>query len=414
MNNISILPSPSMISEEQKKREMNIWKIILTMIVTGLVLIIAYAVGWASSFKAGVSVLSIGILIGGAFFTIGALAGFLFGIPKLIQNINPDGKTDKTRIVHNDNLVQISDWLTKIIVGVGLTQLYNIPGYTLRMAEKITSQVDTSYGFNVSIIISIILYFTVLGFLSTYMWTRIYFVKLLFALDKELDPLAMIDKKFADNMEEQNRRLATTNKNLQLQIELGKIESKIESFEKTKTKLLNIENNLDDLKQLLKNISLGPIKVLDDPQKGRWGGLATSSGISLTASYVESPDQDYDRKIFTVTLTVRGSIGHELTGTVYFFLHDSFLPNNIMKADPVGNVAQISIDSYEASTVGALCNGGTIALELDLNMDINSPAEYRYTETLISIDELNAQKQKIVAEIAQQQEEMEALNLTVE
>src|ERR1039458_5970739 len=46
----------------------------------------------------------------------GAFAGLLFGI----QRVRPD-ETSKTEI--NNNLAEVSDWLTKIIVGVGLIEL---------------------------------------------------------------------------------------------------------------------------------------------------------------------------------------------------------------------------------------------------------------------------------------------------
>jgi len=36
----------------------------------------------------------------------------------------------------NTNLEQISDWLTKILVGVGLTQLREIPGQVQRLATQ--------------------------------------------------------------------------------------------------------------------------------------------------------------------------------------------------------------------------------------------------------------------------------------
>lgn len=68
-------------------------------------------------------------LIASASFLAGGLVGFLFGIPRAVQGSTaPSGATQYQA---NTNLEQVSDWLTKIIVGVGLVQIGRvIPGLT--------------------------------------------------------------------------------------------------------------------------------------------------------------------------------------------------------------------------------------------------------------------------------------------
>jgi hypothetical protein len=88
----------------------------------------------------------------------GALVGFLFGIPRVLQGDNPAPanttpgsppnqppapQTYSQRV--NTNLEQISDWLTKIIVGLGLVELRNIPG-KVRYYASIISQGFTPPG----------------------------------------------------------------------------------------------------------------------------------------------------------------------------------------------------------------------------------------------------------------------------
>src|SRR5215831_2761083 len=66
---------------------------------------------------------------------LGALLGFVFGIPRTLQHdIAPSpnpGIAEQDQIAYqiNTNLEQISDWLTKIIIGVGLIELGNIGGW---------------------------------------------------------------------------------------------------------------------------------------------------------------------------------------------------------------------------------------------------------------------------------------------
>jgi hypothetical protein len=87
---------------------------------------------WASTFALGL------FLMGGAAL-VGGVVGLLFGIPKSVSDpvvapVTPkvdaavgEGEAPDTRLrssyTVNTNLEQISDWLTKIMVGVGLTQV---------------------------------------------------------------------------------------------------------------------------------------------------------------------------------------------------------------------------------------------------------------------------------------------------
>jgi len=136
--------------------------------------------------KAYLIALGTGLLIAGASFSSGALSGFLFGIPRIINSSNLSSKEfTQSVVLHNDNLVQISDWLTKIIVGVGLTQINTLPDKLYKLGKVISPCFNTSSCENteidlqITISISILLYFLILGFIASYLWTRIYFGKIL-------------------------------------------------------------------------------------------------------------------------------------------------------------------------------------------------------------------------------------------
>lgn len=122
------------------------------------------------------------LLIGGASFCFGSFSGFLFGIPRIMNSSSAQSvlKSPKNVILHNDNLVQISDWLTKIIVGVGLTQI-NTAHEKLWLLGKTLSPCFDPNGTNrdddiaATIAICVVLYFIILGFIAAYLWTRVYF-----------------------------------------------------------------------------------------------------------------------------------------------------------------------------------------------------------------------------------------------
>jgi hypothetical protein len=63
-------------------------------------------------------------IIGTAAWLAGTVLGFLFGVPRVrASDLVSESSAAQTSIVPNTNLEQISDWLTKIIVGATLVQL---------------------------------------------------------------------------------------------------------------------------------------------------------------------------------------------------------------------------------------------------------------------------------------------------
>jgi|ERR1041385_2758498 hypothetical protein len=142
-------------------------------IVTGTLILVAFSVRALTPWQT----LAISLLIAGGSLATGLLIGFLFGIPRTLQR---EQKADSAGVDAvggaygvNTNLEQISDWLTKIIVGVGLVQLTVIPGRLRSLAEYLA----TGFGAPAvpsAIVITIICYFGIFGFLLGYLWTRIY------------------------------------------------------------------------------------------------------------------------------------------------------------------------------------------------------------------------------------------------
>jgi hypothetical protein len=91
-------------------------------------------------------VASVGILIAGASLFFGFVLGFIFGIPRTPKPPVPlttSGNGSQTSQVDadfspvqpNTNLLEISDWLTKMLVGVGLVELYNVPLLLKKLAR---------------------------------------------------------------------------------------------------------------------------------------------------------------------------------------------------------------------------------------------------------------------------------------
>ena len=105
----------------------------------------------------------VSVLCSSACMALGWAIGFLFGVPRVAST------TASARI--NTNLEQISDWLTKILVGVGLTQLRQLPAVLRGLAAYISK--DYGKSGNDVFSLSMVLFFSTLGFLTGYLITRL-------------------------------------------------------------------------------------------------------------------------------------------------------------------------------------------------------------------------------------------------
>ena len=101
----------------------------------------------------------------------------------------------------------------------------------------------------------------------------------------------------------------------------------------------------------------------DDPQKGRWGGLAECNGRKLSAVIKETPGEGfwYDVRLSVQTVDPN----RKLQGMVIFHLHDTFTPEE--RVVPVRNgEAVLDFYAWGAFTVGVEADEGRTRLELDL------------------------------------------------
>jgi hypothetical protein len=143
-----------------------------------------------------------------ALLASGTGIGFLFGIPKVLQGSpapaapalpasspgtapRPGSPPSTSQVIStyrqrvNTNLEEISDWLTKIIVGVTLIQLRTVPDHLWRLAGVISSSLGTGVpqGFG----IALVLFFATSGFLFGYLVTRLYIQGALARAERGLD-----------------------------------------------------------------------------------------------------------------------------------------------------------------------------------------------------------------------------------
>lgn len=148
------------------------WQTYLSLAaLTGLASIALHATGGEFRTQLGA-----GFFLAGSSLLGGVLVGFLFAIPKSDSSLgNSISSSEESKGVSkyslNTNLEDISDWLSKMIVGVGLVQLTSVPGYIKRASLYWSSSVKP--GFPAAYTSTLIIFFCLLGFLVGYLWTRL-------------------------------------------------------------------------------------------------------------------------------------------------------------------------------------------------------------------------------------------------
>jgi len=114
------------------------------------------------------------LAIGSSAYFTGGLVGFLFGVPRTVQGSALSKRF--TQYQGNTNLEQISDWLTKIIVGIGLVQIGHIVPALSKFAESMKAPLGglpSSGAFGLGLAIS----YALLGFFYFYFWSRSLFAR---------------------------------------------------------------------------------------------------------------------------------------------------------------------------------------------------------------------------------------------
>ena len=179
--------------------------ILIGTLVGACLVIILYAAqsnGWAQFY----SIVGVSIGLAAAAALIGGLLGFLFGIPRMLQ---PDAVAEPATNSHvirlrtegveknpykpSTNLEEISDWLTKILVGVGLTQVGDLKEIATAYMGSASEGLGNFPGcrpFSLALAIT----FLVVGFLVSFLTTRLKLPKAYYEAD-------FVDKKSFEKLE---------------------------------------------------------------------------------------------------------------------------------------------------------------------------------------------------------------------
>ncbi len=149
------------------------------LVYAQIVLLVAVGYGIFGAFclrtDAPLRIFGAGGLLAAAAFVSGGLLGLLFAIPPGIEADVVDG----IRFLRtNSNLQQVSDWLTKLLLGATLTQVTKVPTALRSFGERYGGELGGE-----GVAIFLLVHFLVSGFLSGYLFTRIVLQHVFFRAD---------------------------------------------------------------------------------------------------------------------------------------------------------------------------------------------------------------------------------------
>lgn len=171
-------------SSERKPRE--------DAVVTGAACFVITALGFFTAAEAALTLSngeSHGIFVllyaGAACLAGGAAVGFLFGIPHSGATVANDGRSQSGGYQASTSLEQIADWLTKIIVGIGLVESNRIFSLFKQAVTFLAGGLGTPITTAKACAATTLVFFPIIGFLGCYLITRLYLAAALVRADSD-------------------------------------------------------------------------------------------------------------------------------------------------------------------------------------------------------------------------------------
>lgn len=340
-------PSVGYKKDVTDEAEQSIINTLLIGVVLGTIGLIGYPI---SIDKIDASFIFIGILLAISTFIVGFFTGTLFGMPKRNSEMNSDYSL-------NNSLVEISDWLTKIIVGLGLVNLKEIPIYLKNLGSYISESSSNNVQSFKIFSICVVIYFSVFGLYIGYNYMRLVLSQKYKESDENLLRKELVKKEI------ETEELKSTLKKDKLQ--KNKLIQAVNQQAFEETDLLN-DSYLTEMKEnAYKKYKSGLILYRDDPQKAQWGGRSIVNNRELKADV-----QEFETNIYRINIQVISTNPEvyplEDGEIVLFALHQTFGEPPFRYVKVENGSANLSLISYGSFTIGAYVDQGKTELELDL------------------------------------------------
>lgn len=229
---------PNDAATTQKENQRTIARLCTGTIAVGVVALLVVPAATAVTPRQWTSAVAIGILAGGAASLLGALFGFLFGVPPSVnaprenrgqksardnsagsdhEQQDSGGSDDPSHRAasaaldaENTSLTQIADWLTKVIVGAGLVQLGTLVNWIGEVGARVGRGITgctPPCGENAAVLgVGVVVYYFIAGFLTTYIHTRTLLAQLFAVSRRDINSILDVQQR---KIEETESRVAT-------------------------------------------------------------------------------------------------------------------------------------------------------------------------------------------------------------
>jgi hypothetical protein len=117
---------------------LSIFAVAIPAIGAGLITFYAFATTGSH-----LTYLAVGLLTATAAFLTGCLAGFLFGIPRVVSS-GQVRQQQSSEYAPSSNLAEVSDWLTKLLLGAGLVQLTHLAAPVADLIDHVAAGLSTA------------------------------------------------------------------------------------------------------------------------------------------------------------------------------------------------------------------------------------------------------------------------------
>lgn len=144
---------------------------VLTVALILLVAMVAVAVTLTVTTREGGAGVTAFVLFAAA-AAVGAAFGFLFGMPRARAAESAASANASTYYLTNSNLIKVSDWLTTIVIGLGLVNLGKVVPVLVTLAHALRGPLGNAE-YSGAAGVSVLIVGVLAGFLLTYLWTSI-------------------------------------------------------------------------------------------------------------------------------------------------------------------------------------------------------------------------------------------------
>lgn len=352
--------------EKLLNRKKRFYVYLLVGVLVGLVGILGYSISVEDA-----KILFIGIIILCAALVCGFFVGILFGIPK--RNTKADDN-----YALNNSLVEISEWLTKIIVGLGLVHLKRMPSYFASFGTYINTHFNSKVAQLDIFANATVIYFGVLGLYLGYHYMRLIFSLEIAETDIEIQNKEKLDAihkaELAIKEKEEAEAIAQIAKENEEKAKQSESTVISETVELLNNNISNKENSSfsetgeeSTLIQIAKQKMMKGLLInasINDPNKNIYGSLSIKGNRKIEANVKNVTSRYYLITLRVVSTDSNYPLPND--SLVLFALHNSYgsKPYEIVKVE--NNEAICKIYAYGSYTVGVLLDNGATELELDL------------------------------------------------